>query len=442
MRILYLVGLSWNIAQMRLENKPWTEWFWTDNGRLSGDQNDPSQWHNFYFEAGMLARVHGLAPVLRSAEKNITVLHQVMKTFAFPQYWQYAPPTASPFFDTGALGDVVSTPSHRAVFDCRNPEHLEKLWTVVFRPFFQLFDDSHPNVMRERTPNGRPLITWWGLRNTFDAMLGNEVQNWEDAQRMLDHVSKRMIEEGFGEPDHVVDWSWPATIKSYGMHAWFSAPTSSWSTHTHNGVTVGVVVAGFRDPAKGDRRIHRKDGETYEEGLAACKAANCDLVYVESLTNIPESTGPYRCEPNLVNRETNEKISWDPNTLYLDITAKYAQNEPVPQPKPKPDPKPEGPMITVSETPLAKMVALPTVPGKYPGTYAIRWNKATNKPDPTAVNAAGEPTYFSIREDGSFDVRTTIDRWESGKPEGDKIWFRADEHAAAVFGFRDLGGPV
>jgi hypothetical protein len=297
MRTLMNVGYGFNIHELHEQNHPWTEWPWTDDGRLTWDRFDRATWENLYYEAACLAQIDGLTPVLRGVQDAgfpcVSMMRDVAETFLFPDGWTAPFPTWAPFMDTAALGDVLSTPDYPVGIDFDNVDHCERIWTHMLRPFFQVFDDSADRLRLERTPNGRPLVWWWGIGQ---GVVPQGMEHWASAQRLLDHISFRMEQEGFGRPDHIVDTSWPAAITAYGIHAWFTPPTASWSTHRNprNGIVTGMAVPGFRNYSDGQRQIDRRDGETLRDAFRGWRKAKVTYGFLESLTNIEESAGFYR----------------------------------------------------------------------------------------------------------------------------------------------------
>lgn len=317
-RTIFLYGYGYNPDAG--PEKPWT-----DNGRLTFDRFDGANLHNLYYEAAVLAKINSIAPVLRGIDDDgfpsLAVLRNVVENFN--HRFTTPSPTWTPFIDTGALSWVVSREGPTP-FDFENDEHLELVWTNMLRPFFIVFDDRvrQGNVLNpirlERTPNNRLLVTWWSIAEGVSV-----IHNRQSAQRLIDHLNRRSVEDGFGELDHIVDVSWPETVGVYGKHAWFS-PDQGYSTYNHNGIITGVAVPGFRDPANAPephRVLPRRNGDVLREGLTAWFNTGVHYGFLESLTNIEESAGFYRSD------------FWEPNTLYLDIVRDYIEATAPPKPK-------------------------------------------------------------------------------------------------------------
>lgn len=378
MRTVFTVGTGFDVNVVR--RMPWVEPFWSDNGRLSGDRFDPSTWHNIYFEAAVLARINCLAPVLRGVHdvgfRCVPLLRDVADAFdAGYAEAGYVPPTFVPFIDTNAMGDVVSLPDQPIPFDFANDSHLELIWNDMLEPFLRVVEHR-----LERTKNGRVLVAWWGLG---PGVIGQGKLNWASAQRLLDHLSNRMEETGFGRPDHIIDTSWPSSVQAYGKHAWFHPPLG-WSVHYHNGVTTGVAVPGFIDPSNPNRRVPREDGHQLRRALVAWRNAGVEYGFLEGFTDIEESAGFYRSDV------------WTPRTLYLDIVREHIGL--TSQPAPSPEPVTPIPVPVIGEDDMPK------------AAYQISRAASFEHPTKPGYFATWYPknqrfTVLSIQADGSLGKR-------------------------------------
>jgi hypothetical protein len=107
---------------------PWIEHPWLDNGRLTFDREDFSTHHDLYHQAAVIARIDGLAPVLRGVQdagfQSLALLRTAAEVFNFDfQAAGHEPPSFTPFVDTGAFGDVISLPGRPVAFDFTNQSH-------------------------------------------------------------------------------------------------------------------------------------------------------------------------------------------------------------------------------------------------------------------------------------------------------------------------------
>lgn len=401
-RVIATVGLGFDIQQLRQENRPWTEWFWTDGGRLSGDRFDRATWENFYYEMTGIAHLPALAPMLRGDEASNRVLDlfaDVVQTT--PRQPGSSYPTIVPCVDTAALADRVE-----GLFDFASEAHCEIAWITILEPCLSLFRDR-----LERTEDGRVPMFWWSIQ----PWIGEGWQHRDQAQHLLDHVQKRMAQQGYGGAAPIVDnASWPLSTPVWGRHDWFDAPSKSHSVWSHNGITIGVCVPGFRNYTDGQRQIHRRDGQTLLDGFYAAHAKDADYLLIEGFTDIEECAGLYRSE------------AWTPIAKYLDIVS--AQIGPVVDPEPLPiEPVPVYGESMIALTDLGESkVYDDLLPGSEPGTFALIY--------PTA----GGNTVFSLQPDGSIQTRpkAQIGPWESGTKKGDKLVFRT-EGAVKIFGLTE-----
>lgn len=386
MKTICTVGLGFDIQQLRQENRPWTEWFWTDGGRLSGDRFDRATWENFYHEMTAIAHLPALAPMLRGDEASNRVLDlfaDVVQTTSHQSGSSH--PTIVPCVDTAALGDRVDGP-----FDFASEAHCEIAWIMILEPCLRVFRDR-----LERTADGRVPIFWWSIQ----PWIGQGWQHRDQAQQLLNHVQKRMAQQGYGGPAMIVDQaSWPLSATVWGKHTWFDAPSISHSVCTHNGVTIGVCVPGFRNYTDGQRQIPRRDGQTLLDGFNAAHAKNADYLLIEGFTDIEECAGPYRCEPGHVN-------SWEPITKYLDIISAQigpvVNTEPIPEPEPSPNVGGKS-MIAIANAPIfSNRVITGWLTGEFDGT-AVKLSKPL--PGQDGKLTSGGP-YLSIQPDGSYQGR-------------------------------------
>ena len=294
MRTCFLIHA---MSKSELPAGNWREPPWTDNGRILVEPDDPATVDNIYHEGAAIAKIDSFGVLLRGKHNpNDSWLPLLRRTAeAHPYGFRdagHAPPTFVPFFDTGALTDLGG--GH---FDVADPEHQEIVWDEVFSPFLSAFNESeltsHVNPIRlERTRDGRVVVLFWGL--AFP-----NVQNANCANAFLRRLELGFIEHGY-RPAFIVDHTWVEEapgLQVYGVHNWFAPPTA-FSVCRYRGVTCGVAVPGFHDPdhvpPDEQRVIPRRNGETLRAALAALRREQCDYVFLESLTNIPESAGFYR----------------------------------------------------------------------------------------------------------------------------------------------------
>lgn len=387
MKPIATVGLGFDIQQLRQENRPWTEWFWSDSGRLSGDRFDRATWENFYHEMTAIAHLPALAPMLRGDEAS----NRVLDLFAdVVQTTSHQPgsssPTIVPCVDTAALADRVE-----GVFDFASEAHCEIAWITILEPCLRVFRDR-----LERTADGRVPIFWWSIQ----PWIGEGWQHRDQAQHLLNHVQKRMAQQGYGGPAMIVDQaSWPLSATVWGKHDWFDAPSKSHSVYTHNGVTIGVCVPGFRNYTDGQRQIPRRDGQTLLDGFHAAHAKNADYLLIEGFTDIEECAGLYRSE------------SWSPMTKYLDVIS--AQIGPVVNPEPIPEPEPPSPPVNPVSGATA-MLAIANAPIFHPTRQITGWltgeleGAAVKLTVPLPIPGTTPPElgpYLSIQPDGSYEGR-------------------------------------
>ena len=275
---------------------------WKDGGRLTGAREDQSTWDNLYWEAGVIAEIDVLAPVLRGVGDvpGFACVERLLKAANACDPTPFKGrrrPTFAPFFDTACLRDLNSTQDEHVYFDMTNIDHRERAWTDVIRPMLQQCEHSNATKL-ERTVDGRILIIWWGIQPWSGPSedRSNAVRHWDQAWQLLNRISYRMVEEGYDPAAHIVDTSWPVTLSSYGRHDWFHPPQQSYTTYAAGEIKTGVVVPGFRYASDGSHEIKRLGGATLLNGLAACRAANCDVVIIEGLTNTEESASCCRTD--------------------------------------------------------------------------------------------------------------------------------------------------
>lgn len=392
-------------------------------GRLRFDRAHEPSMKNQYLELAEIAEVDGIAVGLRSLHDTDAVAHMPLFSRVV-QEWDPArlhgrpAPTMMPFIDTVGLMNLVRrdwTDGETPVkFDYANPEHVARFWPEYLKVFYDTFpeqQDGAPNpIAYERTPDGRPLMLFWGVKHSYDD--GQGTTNEAQAQRLLDHITEHMVTSGYGQPAFIVDVTWLEAVNGievHGYHAWHDpsgkdakgnllpAVARAHSIRTHKGVTVGLTVPGFYDPPPGTRRTERNNGETLRGTLAAMRKARADYVFIESYNNRTECAGLYRTD------------AW--GTRELDTVRAHIRHT-----------KGES-MIAVSKDPLIEFVAHEQLlPGCEAETFALRW------PNPNS------DTVLSLQPDGTLETRpaTAIGPWESAKKKDGKLVFRS-EGAVKVF---------
>ena len=312
MRTCFLIhGVSWS----ELPEGPWREEPWTDNGRILFERDDPATVDNLYHEGAAIAQIDSFGVLLRGRHNPndswLPLLRHTAEAHPYP-FLEHglAAPTFFPFFDTGSLPDLGG-----GEFDLADDRHHEIVWREVFEPFLETFDERritspHNPVCLERTRDGRIVVLLWSID-----LPG--VVNHYGANALL-----RALEANFHAcryaPAFIVDQSWLRHVPSlqiYAAHDWFAPPWSSYSIRTHRGMRCGVAVPGFHDPdhvpEAEQRVVPRENGDTLRTALAAFRRERCDYVFLESLTNAPESAGFYRSP------------LWD--DLYLSIVRDHVQ---------------------------------------------------------------------------------------------------------------------
>jgi uncharacterized protein DUF5010 len=381
------------------------------NERLKFDRADlPSMVHQ-YHELAVDAEIDGIAVGLRSANdisyQYLGVFREAAQTFVLQTGLRR--PRFMPFIDTVGLINLEHT------WDYANPAHNARFWPEYLKPYLDVYVDT-AEMPWERTPDGRPLICWWGAKHRYSN--GTGTTNEHACGNLLAAVTEAMANAGLGMLAHIVDRSWidnaPHLAQTvYGVHEWFNPPGQSYTIRRHGAVTTGVLVPAFGDgpdvPPAQQRIIPRRDGATLRDGLAAMRAAKADYVFIESYNNRVEAAGLYSTPI----REQRE----------LHIVREHIRQTRQPDTG-------EPPMSAVSQQPLFVLDHAAVIKNA-DGTKALRWNLAEKRTD------ASKDRVFSLQDTGEIQDRpaSSIGAWESGTVEGDRLVFRAGE-ARAVFAWQ------
>jgi hypothetical protein len=389
MKTIAIIGTDWAGP-----DPSWIRQPFLDNGRLMFDRRRVEDWKNVFYELGDLAQLDALAVGIRGARDGYQSLDWAAP--AQEAYQQHSRQTAlMPWFDTVGLPDMVNPaevpPGTGVRFDFLNEEHLTIAWEKYVRIFFQIFTDSG---RFQRSSNGRILIAWWGIASDN----GWGFTSQRHAQRLLNRIDDELMARGFGMADHLVDKTWlehAPDLICHGVHNWFNpwgTLPQSFSLRTHQGVTTGVVVPSFY------HKIEPVAGATLAHGLASCRVANADYVFIEGGTDFTEGAELMRDATGDTHKLT---------IIHEHIALTHAI-DPLP-------PVIEVPMITATLClRRSERTAHPAMPGYYTSPYPGQ-----------------APKVLSVQEDGSLQTRPagTVGPFESWREEGNRAVF--DQ----VFGF-------
>jgi hypothetical protein len=239
-----------------------------------------------YHELAVVARVHSIAVLMRGRQdawtSDMPRFRQVAESSALPS--GLTAPTWELFLDTGSWHHAAAD----GLFDCGNPDHRRRAWVNIFRPWFDIFASGR----LERLEDGRIPIMLWSIAP------GVLFTRQAAAADMLEAFGL-LLEQEYGlAPAWHVDQSFLQHAPGgayWAANSWFDPKVSGHTIRRYdNGVTIGVVVPGFHDPqhvpANERRVLDRRNGATLREGLEACRAANCERVYIEGWTGWEEQT--------------------------------------------------------------------------------------------------------------------------------------------------------
>lgn len=376
--------------------------------------DSPETWDRIFGDLGARAHVDSIAIGCRGTFDPPAVACLPIVREAYLRASHH--PTLTFWADTVGLPDIAHNLSGGGGFDFANPQHIQWAWEHFLNHFVVHFGDLHLT----RSPNGKVLILWWGISKNN----GWGFVNRQHSQRLLDSVDAHFVALGLGGADHIVDTTWlddAPTLRVYGVHNWFSGHHNpqSYSTRTHHGVMVGVVVPGFTDPETGIDTIPHS-GETARAGLQACM--DCHHVICEGATDFQENAYWIRNAAG-----DDSKL-----TAISDITA--PQTETI-----------EALMhVAVSAEPILKWHTAVLVDSPLGNKRkAMRWTQTSptsGHPDPASSK------FLCLNPDGTTEAKEIIGEWESSQPietgDNEIRWFTQNaeqtKSACLVYGLQQF----
>lgn len=298
MRTGLITGLD-NEGPQDFWQDPWIRQPWTDGGRISPplDRRNPTSVHNQWYEMAILGKPDFVAIGLRSTRDHAWPHVPLFRLTYEDLNVDDELPALCPFIDTAGF-------DYWNPFDFANPQHRDEFWHEWIAPYFTEFAEGrevrHP-IAWEETSDGRAVLLFW----TNDPGAVKAV-NPQCAHRLLIDIRERMIATGWGPPAFILHSHWvdhDPIVKdlAYGLHDWFDAAKTNWTVRWHQHRGVGICVPSFHD-WRGTPQPHRvidgEGGKRLERTLAGFRTMHADYVFIESYSNLIETAGLYRTEPD------------------------------------------------------------------------------------------------------------------------------------------------
>jgi len=201
-------------------------------------------------------------------------------------------------------GAIYSTDNPK--FDCGNTANYKYIWDYNLKQAIANIPDE-----KRYKIDGRMVIIFWSVKSSWMTNMGNG-----NLKKILEHI-RTQCQATYGfNPYLIINRNWfdvDSQCNSIGVadavHNWFSsAGNTSYTNYTWNGITTGVVVPGFGNPAD-PPFIDPQGGQTLIKGLDGTVKSGASLTLCEGFTDAAEAAAYWRSEDATYYKYPNQRLN-------------------------------------------------------------------------------------------------------------------------------------
>ncbi len=201
-------------------------------------------------------------------------------------------------------GAIYSTDNPK--FDCCNTANYKYIWDYNLKQAIANIPDE-----KRYKIDGRMVIIFWSVKSSWMTNMGNG-----NLKKILEHI-RTQCQATYGfNPYLIINRNWfdvDSQCNSLGVadavHNWFSsAGNTSYTNYTWNGITTGVVVPGFGNPAD-PPFIDPQGGQTLIKGLDGTVKSGASLTLCEGFTDAAEAAAYWRSEDATYYKYPNQRLN-------------------------------------------------------------------------------------------------------------------------------------